>query len=86
MLESRWKSLPNTLTHISGANEPPNDQPIVHNIDNLTGNNDTSDSTIDNETNNQLENAKNILNGNNSDSNPKVSTPAEATTFHLISG
>ena len=46
-----------------------------------TANNDTSDSTIDKETNNQLENAKSIENDNNSYSKPKVSIPAEATTF-----
>ena len=34
---------------------------------------------IDNETNNQLENEKYIENDNNSDSDPKVSTPVEAT-------
>ena len=66
---------------ISGVNETRIDDPNIYNIDNSTANNDTSDSTIDNDTNNQLENTKNIENNNNSYSNPKVSTPVEATTF-----
>ena len=43
---------------MSGAIKTPIDQPNVHHIDNSTVNNDTSDSTIDNDTNNQLEAAK----------------------------
>ena len=62
----------NAVETISGANKTPIDQPNVHHIDNATVNNDTSDSTIDKETNNQLENEKNIENDNNSYSNPKA--------------
>ena len=48
----------NAVETIIGATETPIDQPNIHHIDNSTANNNTSDSTIDNDTNNQLETAK----------------------------
>ena len=54
----------NAVETISGANKNPIDQPNIHHIDSTTANNNTSDSTIDNDTNNQLETAKNIENNN----------------------